>query len=111
MLPTSSQITRLIWSLKRKRNPFGELIKHKARLCVHGGMIDFHNTFVSIVYWSTVSLNIMMAEMSGEESIKIDYVLALSKALIDSEVYLRLPENWFDILKLDLYMKLSNKTK
>ena len=27
-----------IWSSKRMRDPNGRLIKHKARLCAHGGM-------------------------------------------------------------------------
>ena len=55
--------------LQKKKNPFGELIKHKARLCVHGGMqrevIYFHNTFTPVLNWSTVRLIIMMAEMVG----------------------------------------------
>ena len=57
-----------MYILKRKRNPFGELIKHKARLGVHGGMqqegIDIHNPFVLVVNWSTVRLIIMIAEMA-----------------------------------------------
>ena len=134
-LPTSAHIIQLIWSFKRKRNPFGDLIKHKARLCVHGGMqqegIDFHNTFAPVVNWYTVRLIIIMYEMAGWESIKIDYVLAFPQAPIDRDVYLRLPaefyvdgedknetcflklkqniygdrqaaENWFDMLKTGL---------
>ena len=27
-----------IWSFKKKRNPDGRLIKHKACLCAHGGI-------------------------------------------------------------------------
>ena len=68
LLPTSAHIIRLIWSFKRKRNPFVELIKHKARLCVHVSMqregIDFNNTFAPVVNWSTIMLIIMMAEMA-----------------------------------------------
>ena len=68
-LPTSARIIQLIWSLKIKRNPFGELIKNKARLCVHGGIqregIDFHNTFAPVVNWSAIRLIIIMAEMTG----------------------------------------------
>jgi hypothetical protein len=29
---------RAIWSFKHKRAPNGRIIKHKARLCAHGGM-------------------------------------------------------------------------
>ena len=68
-LPTSVPIIRLIWTFKRKRNPFGELIEHKDLLCVHGGMqqegINLHNTFSPVVNWSTVRLLAMMAEMAG----------------------------------------------
>ena len=59
-------------------------------------MIDFHNTFAPVVNWSTVRLIIMMDDISGWESIQIDYVTFFSPAPIDSDVYLRLPENWFD---------------
>ena len=43
--PQHKTLIPFVWSLKRKRNPMGELIKLKARLCVHGGKqiqgIDF----------------------------------------------------------------------
>ena len=62
-LPTSAHIIRLLWSFKRKRNPFGELIKHSAHVFVHVGMIDFHNACSPVVNWSTVRLNNMMDEI------------------------------------------------
>ena len=37
-LPNKARPIKAIWSFKRKRNPDGELLKHKARLCAHGGM-------------------------------------------------------------------------
>ena len=119
----------------QKKNPFGELIKQKARLYVHGGIqqegIYFHNKFAPIVNWSTFILFIMMYDMAGWESIKIDYLLTFSKVTIASDVYLHLTsgfnvdgedenetnfinlkknlyanrqaaENWFDMLKTGL---------
>ena len=83
-LPTSAHIIRLLWSFKRKRNPSGEIIKHKAHVFEHGGMIDFNNTFAPVVNWSTVRFIIMMAEIAGWETGQIDYVLDFSKAPIDS---------------------------
>ena len=95
-LPTLAPITRLIWIFKRKRNPFGEIIEHKDRLCVHGGLqqegIDLHNTFAPVFNWGTVRLLVMMAEMAVWESGQIDSVLALSQSPFDSDVYLHLPE-------------------
>ena len=40
--------------------------------------------------------------MDGWKSRKIDYLLAFSRAPIDSDVYLNLSENWFDMLKTGL---------
>ena len=62
-------------------------------------MIDFHNTFAPIVNWYTVRFIIMMSEIAGWESGQIYYVLDFSQAPIDSDVYIHLPKNWFDMLK------------
>ena len=35
--PTHRPLILFSWSFKRKRNHTGELIKNKARSCVHGG--------------------------------------------------------------------------
>ena len=94
-LLTPAHIIWLLWRFKRKTNPFGDLIKHKARLCGHGGMqqevIDFHNTFAPVVNWSTNRLILMMDEMAGWESRQIDYFLDFSQSPIDSDFYLHLP--------------------
>ncbi len=54
-MPNDAKLIRLIWSFKRKHNPLGELLKHKARLCVHGGMqrkgIDYWHTYAPVVNW------------------------------------------------------------
>ena len=67
LLTTSSHMILLLCIFKRKRNPLVELIKHKDHVFLHGGMIDFHNTFVPVVNFSNGSLIIMMAEISGWE--------------------------------------------
>ena len=53
--------------IPKEKNPLVELIKHKDHVFLHGGMIDFHNTFVPVVNFSNGSLIIMMAEISGWE--------------------------------------------
>ena len=93
--------------------------------------IDLHNTFASVVNWSTVKLLVMMAEMDRWESRQIDYVLALSQAPIGSDAYLHLLQffhvdddlklkknlygtcqaaaNWFDTFKTGLEDEGLNK--
>ena len=94
-IPTQAKLIRLIWSFKRKRNPLGDLLKHKARLCVHGGMqtkgIDYWHTYAPVVNWSTVRLVMLLTEMAGWSSRQIDYVLAFLQAPIDTTVYCHLP--------------------
>ena len=50
---------------QKKKKKFGELIKYKDCLCVHGGMqwegVDFYNMFAPVMNWSTARLIIMMA--------------------------------------------------
>ena len=47
-----------IWSMKRKRNPLGDIIKYKARLCAHGGQtikgVHYENTYAPVVTWTTI---------------------------------------------------------
>ena len=35
-VPTHKRCLPMVWSMKRKRNPVGEIIKWKARLCAGG---------------------------------------------------------------------------
>ena len=73
----------------------GELLKHKARLCVHGGMqrkgIDYWHAYAPVVNWSTVKIVLTLTQLAGWCSRQIDYVLAFSQAPIDTDVYCYLP--------------------
>ena len=94
-VPNNTRLIRLIWSFKCKRNPLGELLKHKARLCVHGGMqrkgIDYWHTYAPVVNWSTIRMVLILTQLAGWCSRQIDYVLAFSQAPIDTDVYCYLP--------------------
>ena len=94
-LPSDKKLIPMIWSFKRKRNPLGDLIKHKARLCVHGGKqrygIDFLNTYAPVVNWGTVRLILTMTLIRGFTTRHVDYVLAFSQAYVDTPIYLKPP--------------------
>jgi hypothetical protein len=55
----------MVWAMKRKRNPIGEIIKWKARLCAGGHRsienIDYWSTYSPVVSWSTVHIMIIFA--------------------------------------------------
>ena len=50
----------MVWSMKRKRDPMGEIKKWKARFCTGGHKsieyVDFWNTYPPVVSWNTVRL-------------------------------------------------------
>ena len=48
--PTGAKPIKAIWSFKCKQRPDGSLLKHKARLCAHGGMQTWGDN-----YWETYS--------------------------------------------------------
>ena len=49
-VPVTVKTIKAIWSFNRKRKPYGELLKHKAQICSHGGMQKWVES-----YWETYS--------------------------------------------------------
>jgi len=72
--------------MKRKRDPSGAIIKWKARLCAHGGMQvygdTFWDTYSPVVTWSTVRLVMILALVLGWEMRSIDFILAFPQAQV-----------------------------
>eukprot|EP00957_Ditylum_brightwellii_P083930 6379428-Ditylum_brightwellii.AAC.1 len=84
-----------IWSSKHKCYPSGELMKHNARLCAHGGMqqwdLDFWENFSPVVMWITVRTLLTIATINGLSTQCIDFMLELSQASLDVDVFMDLP--------------------
>ena len=53
-LPPGAKTILSIWLFKRKRSSGGELLKHKARLCAHGGMQTYGENYLE-TYSPTVT--------------------------------------------------------
>jgi hypothetical protein len=64
-VPANKKPLPMVWSMKRKRNPIGEITKWKARLCPGGHksiqFVDYWSTYSPVVSWSTVCLLIIIA--------------------------------------------------
>ena len=94
-LPANAKTILAIWSFKRKRFPDGRIMKHKARLCAHGGMqkwgIDYWETYSPVVNWITVRTLMALSQIHGLETKSIDFVLAFPQAELDTDVYMELP--------------------
>ena len=94
-IPQGCKTILAVWSFKRKRYPDGRVLKHKARLCAHGGMqqwgIDFWETYAPVVNWISVRLLLILATLYGLETKSIDFVLAFPQADLDTDVFMELP--------------------
>eukprot|EP00957_Ditylum_brightwellii_P077688 5903571-Ditylum_brightwellii.AAC.1 len=83
-----------IWSFKRKRLASGQLMKHKACLCAHGGMqrwgVDFWETYIPVVNWITVQTLLFIASIHNLPTKCIDFVLAFPTAKLDIDIFIEL---------------------
>ena len=84
-----------VWSFKRKRLPDGRILKHKARLCAHGGMQtwgeNYWETYAPVVNWLSVRTLLTLSLIQNLETRSIDFVLAFPQAELDIDVYMELP--------------------
>ncbi len=84
-----------IWSFKHKQHPDGILVKHKARLCAHGGMqqcgTNYWKIYLPAVNMVTVYLILLLAWLYKLDLKAIDLVLAFPQAELDVDTWMYLP--------------------
>jgi hypothetical protein len=94
-LPAKAKPIKAIWSFKRKRAPDGSLLKHKARMCAHGGMQQwgdsYWETYSPVVNMLTVRLILAIAKIHKLDSKAIDFVLAFPQADLEEDIWMDLP--------------------
>jgi len=94
-MPTSAKTILSIWSFKRKRSPAGELLKHKARLCAHGGMQkwgeNYWETYSPTVSWISVRALLAVGIINDLSTSTIDFTLAFPQVDLDIDVFMELP--------------------
>ena len=85
----------MAWAMKRKRNPVGEILKWKARLCAGGHrskeFVDYWDTYSPVVSWQTIRLIFVIALVNEWHIQSIDFVLAYPQAKIKTDIYMKPP--------------------
>ena len=73
-----------IWSFKRKRKTYGELLKHKSHLCAHGSMQQWGDSYWEnyspVINMTTVHLILDIEKIHSLDSKAIYFVLVFLKA-------------------------------
>ncbi len=94
-IPRTPKLMKAIWSFKCKQRPDGTLVKHKARLCAHGGMqqlgTNYWETYSPVVSMVAVRLILLLAQIHKLDSKAIDLVLAFPQAELDVDIWMYLP--------------------
>ena len=92
----NAKTIQAVWSFKRKRRPDGSLLKHKARLCAHGGMQvhgeTYWDTYAPVVSWMSVRIMLTFAELNELYTRSIDFTLAYPQADVETTIYMEIPK-------------------
>ena len=114
-VPKNKVCIPMIWSMKRKRNPLGEVTRYKARLCTGGHksveFVDYWSTYSPVVSWHTVRLVFTLALVNDWHIRSIDFVLAYPQAEIKTDIYMRPPRVPPDFNIPDLPLPTDRLTK
>ena len=94
-IPKGMKSMMSMWAFKRKSLPSGELLNHKARLCAHGGQqkwgANCWETYAPVQDWASVRLLLALSRIFGLESKSIDFVLAFTQVVLETEVHMETP--------------------
>lgn len=94
-VPLGLKILSAIWSFRRKRAPDWSILKHKSRICPHGGQQiegeNFWETYAPVVNWQTVRLVLILSLLADLKSRQIDYVKAFTQAPADCDIFMSIP--------------------
>ena len=95
-IPKQKKAIPMVWSMKRKRDPLGSILKWKARLCAGGHKsveyVDYWSTYSPVVTWSSVRLMITMALINGWHVQLIDFVLPFPQAPVKTDIFMQPPK-------------------
>ena len=90
--PPNCRPIGLKWILKLKKNPQGEVIKHKARLVVKG--IDYEEVYASVVWFETIRILIALAALKKWQIHHLDVKSAFLNGDIREVIHVKQPEGF-----------------
>jgi hypothetical protein len=90
-LPVGHRSITLKWVFKLKKNEAGEVVKHKARLVMHGFVqqegIDYDDAFAPVAHIESIRILLVLAAQEGWHVHHIDVKSAFLNGDLKEEVY------------------------
>ena len=94
-LPNKAFFIKSISSFKRKCKRYGEILKHKSRLCTHRDMQQwgdsYWETYSLVVDMLNVRIIIVITKIHSIHSKAIDFVLAFMQEDLKKDIWMQLP--------------------
>jgi hypothetical protein len=110
-LPVGHRAIGLKWVFKLKKDPDGNVVKHKARLVVKGYAqrkgVDFDEVFAPVARMETVRILLALAAHGGWEVHHMDVRSAFLNGDLSEEVYVLQPPGFMDKTRPHSVLKLS----
>ena len=102
------QIIPCTWVFRYKRNPAGEIIKCKARICLRGDLMeDDSNTYAPVVQSPTIKIFIDTALKKNWIMISVDWVNAFPQAKLKKPLFMHTPRGFRNRYGRDGCLKLG----
>ena len=88
-------VVPMLWVLRFKRNPAGDITKRKARATIRGDLEkgDFE-TASPVVAWSTVRIFLILSMTLGWTTVSCDFSNAFVQATLDRPVFMHIPRGF-----------------
>jgi len=97
-IPPETKPLPAIWAFKQKQLPDWAILKHKARLNVHGGIqhqgVNYWETYAPVVNWLTACLTMILSLLKNFKCRQIYFVQAFTQAPIDCPMYMEIPAEY-----------------
>ena len=85
------------WVFCIKRNPAGEVIKYKGRICLRGDLMEEdYESYAPVVSFSTVRLFLVLSMMMGWSTVSVDWANAFVQAVLDKPMYMQTPRGFIN---------------
>ncbi len=95
-VPKEAQVVPSVWAMWHKRDlTTKKVIKHKARLNLHGGNqvygMNYFKTYAPVVTWLAIRLMIVFGIIFCWALWQVDFGMAYPQALVETDIYMELP--------------------
>ena len=83
------------WVFRIKRNPAGDIIKRKGRICLRGDLMDSdEESFAPVCSWTSVRLFLVLAMIMGWKTVSVDWNNAFIQAILDKPIHMSIPRGF-----------------